>query len=84
MIYRGSFAESPTRLAFDKHHSIEAGKVFPVCGNTYRMLQQTRFAPHFEFIGAFDRHYGLFEGCGSAIPFFSTPEGRGSAEASCC
>ncbi len=29
---------------FDKHHSIEAGKVFPVCGNTYRMLQQTRFA----------------------------------------
>jgi hypothetical protein len=40
-----------------------------VCGNTYRMLQQTRFAPHFEFVGTFQSHYGLFEGCGSAIPF---------------
>ena len=69
VIYRGSIAESPTKLVLDQHHSIEAGKVFPVCGNTYRMLQQTRFAEHFSFIGDFDRHYGLFEGCGSAIPF---------------
>jgi hypothetical protein len=45
------------------------GKVFPVCGNTCRTLQQTRFAPHFELSGAFDRHYCLFEGCGSSIPF---------------
>ncbi len=69
VIYRGSIAESPTKLVLDQHHSIEAGKVFPVCGNTYRMLQQTRFAEHFSFIGDFDRHFGLFEGCGSAIPF---------------
>lgn len=69
VIYAGSIPESPTRYTFDKHHSMEAGKVFPVCGNTYRMLRQTRFADHFNFIGDFDRHYGLFEGCGSAIPF---------------
>ena len=85
VIYQGSIPESPTRLEFDKHHSIEAGKVFPVCGNTFRMLQQTRFAPHFSFIGDFDRHYGLFEGCGSAIPFdqhgaSSLPAGDGG----CC
>jgi hypothetical protein len=43
-------------LATHQSHSIESGQLFPVCGNTYRMLQQTRFAPHFEFIGAFDRH----------------------------
>ena len=49
--------------------SIEVGRVFPVCGNTYRMLQESRFAPHFSFIGDFERHYGLFEGCGSTIPF---------------
>ena len=69
VIYRGTIPESPTLLTFDKHHSIEAGRVFPVCGNTYRMLKQSRFAPHCEFIGSFQSHYGLFEGCGSAIPF---------------
>ena len=68
-IYRGTIASSPNRLDLDKHHAIEAGRVFPVCGNTFRMLQQSRFAPHFSFIGDFERHYGLFEGCGSAIPF---------------
>ena len=52
----------------DKHHSIEAGRVFPVCGNTWRMLKDTRFAPHFDFIGDFSRHYGIFEGCGTRCP----------------
>jgi SAM-dependent methyltransferase len=89
VIYRGTIGDSPQRLLFDKHHSIEAGRVFPVCGNTYRMLQQSRFAPHFQFIGDFERHYGLFEGCGSAIPFDpaagATATGpNGSAGASCC
>ena len=85
VIYRGSIPESPTRLLFDKHHSIETGKVFPVCGNTYRMLQQTRFAPHFRFIGDFERHYGLFEGCGSAIPFDrEVQRSPGAVAASCC
>ena len=83
VIYRGSIDQAPTRLVFDKHHSIEAGKVFPVCGNTYRMLHQTRFAPHFQFIGDFERHYGLFEGCGSAIPFDQDRAASGAA-ASCC
>ena len=84
VIYRGSIPQAPTRLVFDKHHSIEAGRVFPVCGNTYRMLQQTRFAPHFAFIGGFDRHYGLFEGCGSALPFDQTVSSEGTAGAPCC
>jgi SAM-dependent methyltransferase len=69
VIYRGTIPGSPSRFEFDKHHSLEAGRVFPVCGNTWRMLQQTRFAAHFSFIGDFERHYGLFEGCGSSLPF---------------
>ena len=83
VIYRGTIRECPQRLAFDKHHSIEAGRVFPVCGNTYRMLQQSRLAPHFSFIGDFERHYGLFEGCGSAIPF-DTASPLAAGGASCC
>ncbi len=89
VIYRGTIPEFPTRLDFDKHHSIESGRVFPVCGNTYRMLQQSRFAPHFEFIGSFEPHFGLFEGCGAAIPFDTTSVDSAStaataATAGCC
>ncbi|MDM7951709.1 MAG: methyltransferase domain-containing protein [Cyanobium sp. CZS 25K] len=72
VIYRGSIAGHPDALAFDKHHHIETGRVFPVCGNTFRMLAESRLAPHFDFIGDFSRHFGLFEGCGSTIPFEAT------------
>lgn len=82
VIYRGTAAESPTRFVLDKHHLIEAGKVFPVCGNTWRMLHESRYFPHFTFIGGFERHYGLFEGCGSAIPF-DTSQGQFTS-GSCC
>ena len=69
VVYRGSIPEHADRLVLDKHHSIATGRVFPVCGNTWRMLHETRFAPHFQFIGDFSRHYGLFAGCGAASPF---------------
>ncbi|HEY0859205.1 MAG TPA: hypothetical protein VGE16_19205 [Albitalea sp.] len=56
-------------FVLDKHHAIESGRVFTVCGNTWRMLHDTRFAAHFDSIGDFSRHFGLFEGCGGALPF---------------
>ncbi|MCG3857638.1 methyltransferase domain-containing protein [Psychrobacter sp. Ps2] len=69
VIYKGTIEQSPHRFDLDKHHAIEAGRVFPVCGNTFRMLQESRFAPHFEFIGDYSRHYGIFAGCGELMPF---------------
>jgi SAM-dependent methyltransferase len=69
VIYRGTIAHHPDHFVLDKHHDIATGKVFPVCGNTFRMLHESRFAPHFEFIGDFSRHFGLFEGCGGGLPF---------------
>ena len=69
VIYKGTIPEHPHQFDLDGHHGIETGKVFPVCGNTYRMLNETRFASHFEFIGDFSRHYGLFAGCGTEMPF---------------
>jgi arsenite methyltransferase len=47
------------------------------------MLHDTRFAPHFDFIGNFDRHYGVFSGCGTDMPFDSAALGGGAA-AACC
>jgi hypothetical protein len=49
------------------------------------MLADTRFAPHFDFIGDFRTHYGIFPGCGSSIPFPTTeaaPKSTGSG--GCC
>ena len=69
VIYKGTIENCPHALPLDRHHHIETGKVFPVCGNTWKMLKDTRFAPHFEFIGDFSTHYGVFEGCGVAGPF---------------
>lgn len=82
VVYRGTVPHHPHRLSLDKHHEIEAGRVFPVCGNTWQMLHDTRFKKHFEFIGDFSHHYGLFEGCGGGLPFDNTsPNDEGS---SCC
>lgn len=69
VIYRGTIAEHANRFVLDKHHNIQTGKVFAVCGNTWHMLHDTRFAPHFSFVGNFDTHYGIFDGCGLNLPF---------------
>ncbi len=95
--YRGTIPHHPHhphRFDLDAHHALETGRLFPVCGNSFRMLQQSRFAPHFEFHGSFERHFGIFPGCGASSPFSSTSdspasEGGGGAEgtssgAGCC
>ena len=81
VVYRGGIPDHAHRFMLDKHHDIESGRVFPVCGNTWRMLHDTRFRDHFDFIGDFSRHHGLFTGCGGALPFDETVTGTPGA---CC
>lgn len=59
--YRGSAPGEEERLRLDKHHVFEAGQIQRVCGNTWRMLQETRLRDHFIFAGSFDEHQGAFE-----------------------
>jgi SAM-dependent methyltransferase len=80
--YRGTVAHHPDAFMLDKHHRFETGRVLPVCGNTYAMLRDTRFAPHFEFHGDTSRHYGIFAGCGTSLPFDAAA--GGAAAAACC
>lgn len=81
VVYRGGIVGEERVFSLDKHHVIEAGRVFLVCGNSWRMLAETRFAPHFDFVGNFGRHFGVFQGCGGGLPFdFS----QGTQAASCC
>jgi arsenite methyltransferase len=88
VIYKGGVAHSEDVFVLDKHHAIEKGKIFPVCGNTWKMLKDTRFAAHFDFIGNFSRHYGIFAGCGTTIPYDAGTRASSAAEAAkggaCC
>lgn len=80
VVYRGTIPGFPDAFTLDKHHRIETGRAFPVCGNTWRMLSQSRFEPHFDFIGDFSRHLGLFAGCGGELPFNE----RAGSSNGCC
>ncbi len=80
--YRGTIPHHPDRFVLDKHHVMETGRVFPVCGNTWRMLHDTRFGEHFDYLGGFDRHFGIFEGCGGRLPFDTRQ--AGGVTPGCC
>ncbi len=79
--YLGTVENSSEQFELDDHHIFPKGKIMPVCGNTYMMCHDTRFKKHFKFYGSWDTHYGIFEGCGGAMPFGSE---SGGEEASCC
>lgn len=74
--YKGTIETSPDFFVLDDHHKIETGRMFLVCGNTYRMLNETRFAEHFEFFGNWNTHYGLFQDCGTDPRLSEAPETR--------
>ncbi len=82
VIYNGGIEHAKHSFVLDKHHHIETGKVFPVCGNTYRMLHGSRFAPYFSFIGDFSQHFGIFQGCGAVLPYDASVNGDNPA--ACC
>ncbi len=60
-VYRGTLTESPHAFILDDHHTFQAGKPIPVCGNTAAMLQETRYAKHFTILGDRSTHLGPFD-----------------------
>ena len=81
VVYKGSFADQPEAFELDGHHLIERGKVFPVCGNTWRMLADTRFQPHFDFIGDFSTITGSSPAAARRSPSLPAKRRRRAAEA---
>ena len=81
--YRGTVPDSERIFDLDGHHGIEVGRMFPICGNSWKMLANTRFAEHFEFFGDFSTHFGVFPDCGTAVPFGATRE-FSDQPAACC
>lgn len=82
----GTIAEAPTQLKFDEAHTFTAGKKTAVSGNTYAMLSQSRFAPHFDFYGpeapADADHQGDFPVEPRLFPHFVASES--ASNAGCC
>lgn len=81
VVYKGTIPNHPNGFSLDKHHGFETGRIVPVCGNSFRMLNESRFAPHFDFVGDFSRHFGIFAGCGTAFPFDDEAK---TTSATCC
>jgi len=85
VIYRGGIITPHKEFILDAHHAIQVGKIFLVCNNTYLMLKKSRFAPFFEFIGDQSIHFGIFQGCGTTMPFSSIKQTETSSnKSSCC
>ncbi|MCW8906974.1 MAG: methyltransferase domain-containing protein [Sedimenticola sp.] len=86
VVYLGGISGHEQGFPLDKHHSMEKGKMFPVCGNTYRMLNESRLARYFSFHGDRSTHYGIFDGCGTSLPFDreQTASVTGSSGSGCC
>jgi arsenite methyltransferase len=78
--YRGTIPTAPHGFDLDDHHHFATGLPVPVCGNTARMLMDTRLAAHFDVQGDFSTHYGPFD-CGP----LGAPGAAGTpAEGACC
>ena len=84
VVYQGTISHHEELFILDKHHALEKGRHFPVCGNTWRMLHDTRFKEHFEFYGDMSKHFGIFADCGTALPFAQSKTDNNNSGSSCC
>jgi hypothetical protein len=63
VIYRGGMPFSPFKYELDGEHIFYKNKPERVCGNTAKMLKDTRLGRYFDIIGDFSEHFGAFENC---------------------
>jgi len=80
--YKGHHPQGEDRYTLDAEHVFEKGRPERVCGNTVRMIAESRLAEYFEIHGDFSTHYGLFEACGTDAFRRQAPSAGGGA--SCC
>ncbi|MEM6625631.1 MAG: methyltransferase domain-containing protein [Pseudomonadota bacterium] len=84
VIYNGGVPGMERVFKLDVEHEIEAGRVFPACGNTIAMLKRTRFAPYFDVVGDGETHFGAFPGCGAPDVFAETEIPDAAPAGGCC
>ncbi len=80
--YLGSAPRTPDAFVQDIDHVFTTGEETAVCGNTARILSETRFASHFVVTGERSVHKGAFPGCATKRPDFGG--GECSSGGGCC
>ena len=84
VLYKGTVPEQSQAFELDGHHLIERGKVFPSAATPGACWPTRGLQPHFDFIGDFDTHYGIFPGCGTSIPFATSAAAPAKSSSGCC
>lgn len=80
-IYSGTILpEYPHRFILDEGHIFITKKPMLVCGNTASMLQETRYAKHFQVMGDRSIHYGPFNCAPASVKIESEDYSTGG----CC
>ena len=64
--YLGTIPDNNTAFSLDQNTFFKSQEVTKVSGNTWRTLQQSRFREHFDFLGDFTEHFGLFHNSNTA------------------
>lgn len=88
--YQGSIPEHEKEFSLDQNTHFISQQVTKVSGNTWHMLQQSRFEKDFVFTGNLNKHFGLFS-TNKKVNTFDfiencTPQTKESTKetASCC
>ena len=70
--YQGTISHTPHQFVLDNHHLFKTGKPVRVCGNTAKMLSETRYRRHFKVTGDFSTHYGIFDCAAEPATIFNS------------
>jgi arsenite methyltransferase len=81
-MYKGTVERYAEEFRLDNAYVFPTGQSVPVCGNTFRLLQDSRFSAHFDLIGDDSIHYGEFSGNIDGFPF--SEDAEKPASSSCC
>jgi len=66
--YQGGIEDAAHQFILDDHHVFQKGRPMLVCGNTAKMLLETRYKNFFKVEGDFSTHYGVFDCSGEDLP----------------
>ena len=81
--YSGGIPGAPLTFHLDGTHVFHKKKSERVCGNTARMLSQTRFKDYFTITGDCNEHLGEFKDCSTAQPARDEPLNAVPSERCC-
>jgi ubiquinone/menaquinone biosynthesis C-methylase UbiE/sulfatase maturation enzyme AslB (radical SAM superfamily) len=78
--YMGGISENHS-FRLDKEHLFDKDREVSVCGNTFRILSETRYGEYFDCEGDFKQHLGIFNcDCSPRFPFSTSAKNSDS----CC